>query len=176
MSEQNTQEPVVLVHAAWLERSLTIGAAEAAGELRRLHEVEKHRDELAADVAEESAVREKLAIILAETAVALKGPEAALFRHSWHDLAEVARKVVSQRDELLAELEDKVDIASIALRNAWQLGQTYWQQVDSDYESQHKKSEVTQAKFQELVDETRAAIANAKDHLPDATKMVKGEE
>lgn len=63
------------------------------------------RDELLDDIAEESAVREKLATLLAETAVALKGQEAALFRHSWHDLAEVAGKVVAQRDELLAALE-----------------------------------------------------------------------
>ena len=67
--------------------------------------VMKERDELLADVAEEAAVREKLATLLAETAVALKGPEAALFRHSWHDLAEVAAGVVKQRDELLALLE-----------------------------------------------------------------------
>ena len=66
------------------------------------------RDELLADVAEEAAVREKLATLLAETAVALKGPEAALFRHSWHDLAEVAAGVVKHRDELLAALEQFV--------------------------------------------------------------------
>lgn len=67
-----------------------------------------------------------------------------------------------QRDALLEALEDKADIASIALRKAWQLGQTYWQQADSGFESQHKKSEVTQARFQELVDETRSAIASVK--------------
>lgn len=55
-------------------------------------------------------------------------------------------------------LEDRADVASIALRKAWQLGQTYWQQADSEYTSQHKKADVTQAKFQTLVDETRAAI------------------
>ena len=70
--------------------------------------VMKERDELLADVAEEAAVREKLATLLAETAVALKGPEAALFRHSWHDLAEVAAGVVKHRDELLAALEQFV--------------------------------------------------------------------
>ena len=40
-----TQEPVALTHACWLDRSLAIGA-KAAAELRRLHEVEKQRDEL----------------------------------------------------------------------------------------------------------------------------------
>ena len=72
------------------------------------------RDELLADVAEEAAVREKLATLLAETAVALKGPEAALFRHSWHDLAEVAAGVVKHRDELLAALE-KMNRAYVGL-------------------------------------------------------------
>lgn len=67
--------------------------------------VKKQRDQLLADIDEESAVREKLATLLAETSIALKGPEAALFRHSWHDLAEVAGVVVAQRDELLAALE-----------------------------------------------------------------------
>lgn len=35
-----------MIHAEWLERSMIIGAQEAAAELRRLHEVEKQRDEL----------------------------------------------------------------------------------------------------------------------------------
>lgn len=64
----------------------------------------------------------------------------------------------AQRDELLAALEDAQDIASKALRKAWQLGQTYWQQADSEYISQHRKADETQANFQKLVDETRAAI------------------
>lgn len=55
--------------------------------------------------------------------------------------------------------EDRADIASKALRRAWQLGQTYWQQADSESYSQNKKSVETQAKFQQLVDETRAAIS-----------------
>ena len=51
MSEnKHTPEPVALTHAAWLEKSLTIGAREAASELRRLHEVEKQRDELLAAI------------------------------------------------------------------------------------------------------------------------------
>ena len=49
--------------------------------------------------------------------------------------------------ECQAQLEDAQDIASIALRKAWQLGQTYWQQADSEYASQWKKSDETQAKF-----------------------------
>lgn len=48
----HTKEPEALVHARWLSSSLTIGAPEAAAELRRLHEVEKQRDELLSDLAE----------------------------------------------------------------------------------------------------------------------------
>lgn len=55
--------------------------------------------------------------------------------------------------------EDMQDLVSKALRRAWQLGQTYWQQADSDFVSQHKKSDITQARFDELIEETRAAVA-----------------
>ena len=53
---------------------------------------------------------------------------------------------------------DVEDTVSKALRRAWQLGQTYWQQADSESWSQNKKADETQAKFDMLVDETRAAI------------------
>lgn len=55
--------------------------------------------------------------------------------------------------------EDLQDYVSIAMRKAWQLGQTYWSQADSDYESQWRKSDVTQQKFQELVDQVREHIS-----------------
>lgn len=64
-------------------------------------------------------------------------------------------------DSLKSAIEDSQDIASKALRRAWQLGQTYWQQADSEYASQHRKSDETYSKFQQLVDETRDAIANS---------------
>lgn len=41
-----------------------------------------------------------------------------------------------------------------ALRLAFNLGQTYWQQSDSDYTSQWKKADVTLAKFKQLVEDT----------------------
>lgn len=56
--------------------------------------------------------------------------------------------------------EDRADTATKALLKAWQLGQTYWQQVDSEYVSHQKKADETYAKFQQLVDETRASIVN----------------
>ena len=63
-----------------------------------------------------------------------------------------------QCEALRDALEGKADLVSKAMRRAWQLGQTYWQQADSEYTSQHRKADETQAKFQTLVDETRAAI------------------
>ena len=54
--------------------------------------------------------------------------------------------------------DEQADAVSMALRRAWQLGQTYWQQADSDYISQHKKSEETQRKFEKLCDSVIAAI------------------
>ena len=61
-SSLNTQ-PEALIHAEWLEKSLTIGAKEAAAELRRLHEVEEEvfwlKDKLA-DECRLAAIAEAL--------------------------------------------------------------------------------------------------------------------
>ncbi len=57
--------------------------------------------------------------------------------------------------------EDLQDTVSKALRRAWQLGQTYWQQADSEYTSQHRKADETRGKFDALVEETRAALSTA---------------
>lgn len=48
-----------------------------------------------------------------------------------------------------------------ALKLAFNLGQTYWQQADSDYVSQQNKSYGTREKFNQLITDTCAAIANA---------------
>ena len=48
--------------------------------------------ELTDDLEESDAIRDRCAHLLAETAVALKGPEKALHRHGWQDLPEVAAK------------------------------------------------------------------------------------
>jgi hypothetical protein len=45
-----------------------------------------------------------------------------------------------------------------ALKRAYNLGQTYWQQADSEYSSHWKKAEVTEATFRQLVDDTVAAF------------------
>ena len=54
--------------------------------------------------------------------------------------------------------EDLQDVVSKGLRNAWHLGQTYWQQADSEYYSQNKRAEETYSKFDALVDETLQAM------------------
>ncbi|VVE59539.1 hypothetical protein PIN31009_05579 [Pandoraea iniqua] len=47
-----------------------------------------------------------------------------------------------------------------ALRKAYNLGQTYWQQADSEYISQQRKSDETHAKFEQLVADTVAALTS----------------
>ena len=52
---------------------------------------------------------------------------------------------------------EPIDIEK-ALRLAFNLGQTYWQQADSESYSQNRKSEATSAKFNALVAEVAAAL------------------
>ena len=54
--------------------------------------------------------------------------------------------------------EDVQDLVSKAMRRAWSLGQTYWQQADSESWNQQDKSADTQRKFDALIEETLAAI------------------
>ena len=54
--------------------------------------------------------------------------------------------------------DDITDALSKALRHAYSLGQTYWQQADSDSYAQNLRSDETQRKFDALVDETRDAL------------------
>ena len=45
-----------------------------------------------------------------------------------------------------------------ALQTAFQLGQVYWQQADSESVPQWKKSDATKARFADLVQETCAIV------------------
>ena len=63
--------------------------SEAASQIEQQAELIK---ELESDVDEEAHIRDRMAKLLAETAVALKGPEKALHRHGWQDLPDVAAK------------------------------------------------------------------------------------
>ena len=56
---------------------------------------------------------------------------------------------------------DLTDTVCKALRRSWHLGQTYWQQADSESFAQNKKAETTHAAFVALLDDTRAALAAA---------------
>jgi hypothetical protein len=62
--------------------------------------------------------------------------------------------------------DDIIDAVSKALRRAWQLGQTFWQQADSESWTQQAKSDGTQKKFEALVDETRALLSASKPAAP----------
>jgi hypothetical protein len=48
-----------------------------------------------------------------------------------------------------------------ALRRAFSLGQTYWQQADSESYHQNAKSDDTLAAFNTLVSETQTAFADS---------------
>jgi hypothetical protein len=92
----------------------------------------------------------------------LNSVNAALEKHFGPaSIAEVSQYIDVYRKriaELEKQLEDKADIVSNALRKAWGLGQKYWQQADSEYTTQHRKSEKTQENFMNLVDDTRESI------------------
>ncbi len=74
-----------------------------------------------------------------------------------HQLA--AQELVIQ--QLREHIADSADTAAIALRKAWQLGQTYWQQADSESYSQQDKSPATQERFSKLVSDTCVEINQA---------------
>lgn len=61
--------------------------------------------------------------------------------------------------ELDGERDAAAETACGAVRKAFSLGQTYWQQADSEYTSQHRKAEGTWATFKALIEETRAALS-----------------
>lgn len=91
------------------------------------------------------------------------------------DLPEAAAELRRQHAEierLRAEVEglrqcavtdDLQDLVSKSLLKAWKLGKTYWQQVDSEYASQWKRSDATLVAFNELVENTRAALQYTKE-------------
>ena len=49
-----------------------------------------------------------------------------------------------------------------ALQRAYRLGQNYWAQADSEYPSHWKKADVTQATFEQFVENTLAAFEERK--------------
>ena len=74
----------------------------------------------------------------------------------------------------MTDIHDTADLVSKALRRAWQLGQTYWQQADSEYQSHWKKADATQATFDQLVEDTRAAILTSNSGAQPAPSVREG--
>jgi len=100
------------------ERAERIAAEDFDSKLTALYsddvirDIEMQRDDLSAELEESDSVRNRLAALLSDTAIALKGEEAELQRHSWHDLPVVALAAMIEiemlkghRDDLLAALE-----------------------------------------------------------------------
>jgi hypothetical protein len=69
-----------------------------------------------------------------------------------------------------------------AFKQAFQLGQDYWYQADHEYESQNKKSDVTRAKFEQLMEDAikealahRTWVGLTDEEIDDLSRtMVKG--
>ena len=69
-----------------------------------------------------------------------------------------------------------------AFKQAFQLGQDYWYQADYEYESQNKKSDVTRAKFEQLMEDAikealahRTWVGLTDEEIDDLSRtMVKG--
>lgn len=57
-----------------------------------------------------------------------------------------------------------------ALLRAWNLGQTYWQQADSEYTSHNKKAGATRDAFHALVNETCAVIESLSAQIAELKK------
>ena len=118
----------------WEQTALTL-----ANEVRRL---QAERDEAVSAVQRLSAGEPFNAVVITDA-----------IKRCTSEFALQIEQVRKERDALLDVLE---------WRTHKKLGQVYWQQADSESWSENRKSDQTQAKFQTLVDDTRAAIANAK--------------
>ena len=70
-----------------------------------------------------------------------------------------------------SDAADLLAMVSKALREAYNLGQRYRQQADSEYISRHKKADATRAKFLALVEETCAALAAEQQAAPKAAPV-----
>lgn len=88
-------EAIIAQKDAEIIEQCRINGMGAEREVALLSKVERQSErikELEADADEEAHIRDRMAQLLAETAVSLKGPEKALHRHGWQDLPEVAEK------------------------------------------------------------------------------------
>lgn len=94
---------------------------------------------------------------------ALEGTEALLTSMDVTHLlvyGEVDKAITACREALAQPAGERGELIRKAMRKAYSLGQTYWQQADSEFTSHHKKADVTQAKFTALVEETAALLSS----------------
>lgn len=66
------------------------------------------------------------------------------------------------------------DLIFNALGRSYSLGQTYWQQADSDFTSQHRKADQTQAKFDHLRASTLADLSEAMNQRDELLAALEG--
>lgn len=128
------------------------GAATTPDAIRALQRLEAACDQRAALLTPE-------AYLAAEKAPGMREAlyELDMARREAYEV--LARAAAPQAEAAQGVPEDVIDAVSKALRRAWQLGQTYWQQADSDSYKQQDKSDETQKKFEKLLDETRSMLA-----------------
>ena len=67
------------------------------------------------------------------------------------------------RTKDLTDVADLQDAVTKALKKAFHLGQTYWQQADSESYAANKRANVTQELYWKLEGDTRAVIAAHKE-------------
>lgn len=71
-----------------------------------------------------------------------------------------ARAIPACREALAQPAGERGELIRKAMRKAYSLGQTYWQQADSEFTSHHKKADATHTKFITLVEETAALLSS----------------
>ncbi len=78
----------------------------------------------------------------------------------WNLSSSQAERVCAQLKAYDARYQARIkDLVTKAMRSSWSLGQTYWQQANSLSYSQSQRSIETQEKFEQLIEELRAQLA-----------------
>ena len=67
------------------------------------------------------------------------------------------------RTKDLTDVEDLQDAMTKALKKAFQLGQTYFQQADSESYAANKRADITLELYRKLEDDTRAVISKLRE-------------
>jgi hypothetical protein len=62
-------------------------------------------------------------------------------------------------DKTSIEREALAELVGEAINRAWRLGQTYWQQADSESYRENARSDVTRGKYEDLRTQTLALLA-----------------